>query len=577
MSFRKFFSVLARFSLRYEKIIFLVLLISGAALLVSLSLLSVAQDTATDDEPAHIVAGYIKLKHGYFDFYPEQPPLINTLSALPLLFQNLRLDPIWETNKNHWSVGHEFLYRSGNDAAQILLLSRIPIVVLFLLLCLVLAWCTYRHTRSRSIALLVFYMAALCPNLMAHGRLATVDMGVTLFMLLAVLCYAEFLQRPRLTSASLTGLFIAGACLSKVSALILFPYCALAGIFFLTWTKRWHWKYLKDYLLGGLVIFGVIFIVYELLYGLLISPEYLSSFYPDAVNNFLFRLGVPFQEYWKNIQAVYRWVSQDYDKPQFLWGQFSFSGWWYYYPITFILKSSIPTVLLFLLSLLFFLNESISFIRKKASAAARTIFPFAALIVLFIVLFLVVSSSSRIDLGVRYILPVYPFIYIFIGISLWCFGRSKLSKRIPVWLKTLFFALLIGSILFSNLRSFPGYLGYFNEFIPQRDADRYLIDSNLDWGQDLRRLADWVDQNRLERIHVDYFGGGDVEYYLGKKAIPWQSTRELEPGYYAVSRHFFRTSDYFDDKGGQGYEKYLQNAEFVALIGTSIYIYYVPS
>jgi hypothetical protein len=126
--------------------------------------------------------------------------------------------------------------------------------------------------------------------------------------------------------------------------------------------------------------------------------------------------------------------------------------------------------------------------------------------------------------------------------------------------------------MLSSVLTYPSYLSYFNEFIGGRqNADKYLIDSNLDWGQDLKRLALWVDDNNIPEIYVYYFGGGEPWYYLGRKARDI-SPGARKPGYYAISRQLYRMRDFYRDRGAD-METYFKGARHVATIGESIYIF----
>jgi hypothetical protein len=128
--------------------------------------------------------------------------------------------------------------------------------------------------------------------------------------------------------------------------------------------------------------------------------------------------------------------------------------------------------------------------------------------------------------------------------------------------------------------AYPSYLSYFNELVPKRKADQYLIDSNLDWGQDLRRLAVWRKEHGIQSITVDYFGGGDVQYEMGPGTRQWSLFTSNDPvpkGYFALSRHFYRLSTHPDSKKRR-YDRTLAEAgaRYVTTIGGSIDVYSVP-
>ena len=105
-----------------------------ALLILVLSIGSVRLDTATADEPAHLAAGMIKLVDGRLDFFREQPPLMNSLSALPVVLAGYKMPPVWTASSNHWEVGRYLLYRTGYDAHRMLFLARLPTIAMFLAL-----------------------------------------------------------------------------------------------------------------------------------------------------------------------------------------------------------------------------------------------------------------------------------------------------------------------------------------------------------------------------------------------------------------------------------------------------------
>ncbi|HEY3056695.1 MAG TPA: hypothetical protein VGK31_12265, partial [Thermoanaerobaculia bacterium] len=134
--------------------------VAGAALLVvllivvvALSIGSVRLDSATEDELAHTSSGVIKISEGWLNFFREQPPLMNSISALPVVLAGYRVPPIWK-GANHWGVGRQFFYHSGYDAHRILFLARLPTIALFAGLCVVMYWFVLWQTGSTMWALI---------------------------------------------------------------------------------------------------------------------------------------------------------------------------------------------------------------------------------------------------------------------------------------------------------------------------------------------------------------------------------------------------------------------------------------
>ena len=158
-------------------------------------------------KPYHLAAGYSYLVTGDFRLEPQNPPLIKELQALPLFVR------IWATFQSRHStlaktgdylLGHDFLYRSTVPADRLLGLSRLVNLFLGGLLIVLIGWWAYRLWGSRA-ALLAMTLACLEPNLVAHSSLVTTDVGVALFIVLAVYLLWEYLQRPRWWLLVFTG------------------------------------------------------------------------------------------------------------------------------------------------------------------------------------------------------------------------------------------------------------------------------------------------------------------------------------------------------------------------------------
>jgi len=163
---------------------------------------------------------------------------------------------------------------------------------------------------------------------------------------------------------------------------------------------------------------------------------------------------------------------------------------------------------------------------------------------IFLAIYWALSIKSNLNIGVRHILPTFPFVYVLIsGQIKRIFNYAKNKKSLLVTCYLLLVTCLIWYAL-SSLSIFPYYLTYFNELVGgAKNGYKYVTDSNLDWGQDLKRLAKWVDHKGIEKIKVDYFGGSDTRYYLGDKYEPWHGNWDPEKAknsWLAVSATFLQ-------------------------------------
>lgn len=515
----------------------LVLVLVAAGLAVG----SMWDDAATADEAAHVASGLLAVREGRLDFYATQAPLIEVLEALPVAVAGYSVPEEWRKVGNRpWVVGHMLLYRAGYDPHRVLTLARMPVIVLFLALALLVYWFVDEVTGNRWAGVAGFALTAFCPTLMAHGRLATVDVGLALFAFLATVLFLQLLAWPSVTVASFAGIATACALASKVSGAIVVPFFVVLIVLWTIRARVTPWRYL---LLSGVVAVAAFAAIYMLL-GRSLDPLF------------------AFREYLDEIRAVNRFYGDRYVLPQFLLGEFSQGGWPHYNLVALLVKTTLPALVLLLLGLVVAL--------RRPRFEVVTGFLFAGS-------FLLVSAFSSLNLGIRHVLPILPFLYSATVIAIHDARRDAKERQQKVFDGVV--ALLVAAHVVTGIAAFPSYISYFNPLIgSHRNADRILIDSNLDWGQDLRRLASWTRDHGVDVMRVHYFGAGSVEHELGERGVRWTAPRRepLPKGWFAVSRHFYRLS--FDPRRSPvDYDEYLRasRAEFVTSIGGSIDVYRV--
>jgi hypothetical protein len=184
------------------------------------------------------------------------------------------------------------------------------------------------------------------------------------------------------------------------------------------------------------------------------------------------------------------------NRSAFLLGRHSDRGWWYYFPVTFIIKT--PIALMALLAL----SVALGFGKPRSWRRERFLW-------LPVLIYALIAISVALNIGHRHLLPIYPFLFVAAG------GAAALGHAARRSVATLsVVAILAGWYAFSAFRIHPHYLAYFNELVggPERGY-RYLVDSNLDWGQDLKGLKAYMDRHGIARIKLSYFGTADPDYY----------------------------------------------------------------
>lgn len=510
----------------------LTFLLLGAVVLAA-AIGSMWNDSATADEGAHIASGLIALREARLDFFTAQPPLAQTMVALPVAASGYRVPEVWRRYGNRpWVAGHLLLESAGDDVQRLLRLARMPVIAMLLALCIAVAMFVRASGGTNAAALSAFALTGFCPTLLAHGRLATVDMALTLFAFVAVALLLRLLRAPSFALAAATGGSLACVLASKVSGTFLVPFFAIVIVFWWIRERRLPFRELAVAGAASLIVFAAL----HMLAGRTLDPAF------------------AFREYLVDIGLVRKLYGAGYTRPQFLLGEFSRQGWPHYNLVALAVKTTLASLLL--------IAGGIVVTLRRRRFEPVVCFAFAAL-------FLLVASFSSLNLGVRHVLPIYPFLYAGTALAL-IDVRPRFRGAI---------AGLLVAHCFVSLAASPSYLSYFNVLIgSHRNADRVLIDSNLDWGQDLRRLASWCDEHGVERIRVHYFGAASVARELGGRGESWPAPRPepLPKGWFAVSRHFYRLS-FSRDFSPVDYDAYLaaSRARYITSIGGSIDVYRV--
>jgi hypothetical protein len=514
------------------------------------SVLSMRLKTATFDEPTDLLAGYVYLKTGDCSWNREHPPL-KVISAIPLLL----LQPKTPTQfQEKYSFIHEFLFEVNDNADQIVFWARIPTVLLSLLLgFFVFRWSSELYGVGSGLFSLLLY--AFSPNILAHSRLATTDLGLACFMFLAFYYLWKCGSHPPARNLFLAGLTLGLALVSKFTAVFLLPiYLAFPFVqLFLnepTDTKSLeansHTNPAADLLKRGSV--SVMHV------GLIIGIAFLviGAAYPLDFP----KLGAG---YVQGLQWQIEHSKRGHDA--FLWGQISQKGWWYYYLIALAIKTPIALQIMLFLAICVSLSQ-----RVKKASLYRDFF-----LIIPPLLFLTAVSAGSVNIGLRHVLPIFPFAFVFIGRVF----ELGLKRRL---LSTAVFCLIVW-YLFSSISIYPHYLAYYNEYVGgPANGYKYLVDSNLDWGQDLKGLKRYVDSRDIGKVKLAYFGQADPHYYgLAYEPISDQDLEALKEGKF--TRGVFAISATFLQGLYLPYERdryqWFRNRPTTAQIGYSIFVYEV--
>jgi len=560
-----------------------------------ITVFSMKDDSVTMDEVAHLPAGYSYLTQKDMRLNPEHPPLIKDLAAFPLLFIkdiNFPADIYdWKEDINgQWGFGYNFLYQRGNPVDQMIFWGRIPMILLLVLL----GFFIFKFTRElfgNKAGILALFLFSFSPTFLAHGRLVTTDVAAAFGAFIAIYYFVKALQKPNGRNIIIAGISLGIAELLKFSLILLAPL--LVFLTFIWWLiKSGNFlKTLKVLFLVGVIGFLLIWPIYQ--YHVWNYPperqasdtEFLLSSTPfPVVRETLVWASTkpilrPYAQYFLGIALITQRASGGHTT--YFLGEISAAGWKNYFPIVYLIKIPLAFHILTLIALFY----AVWLIRKqfwqntfsRAKNWVRNHFPEFAMIS-FIVLYWLTSLTSNLNIGVRHLLPVLPFTILLVSAVI-----LRLLKEPFLKLKYAFLGILIFWQAFSVISIYPHFLSYFNELAGGPDQGYiYTVDSNLDWGQDLKRLKNWVDEKGIDKIYVDYFGGGDAEYYLKEKYTPWWGTKdpqELPQGsYLAISATFLQggrgePAPGFDQPAG--YYRWLNKYTPVTKIGYSIFVYYI--
>src|SRR5215210_3704752 len=488
------------------------------------------QDSPTVDEFAHLPAGYWTLKTGRVALFPLNPPLIKVLSALPLLALDPSIDtasPVESTGWFPWVYGTGFMERNRPIYDRIFLSGRLPVVALGMLL----GWVAFlwaRELYGDEAGLVALFLLAFCPSLVAHAHLATTDVGFAAFTVLALWTFHRFVLRPTPARLVLCGVALGLAQLAKMSALLLYPlFLLLAAVAFFRSSSPLPLR-------GGGARGGGRLAAIFLISLLVLDVGYLFQGVGSPLGDFHFEsralravvsvlpagLPVPLPAaYLRGLDAL-QLINDAGEFPEYLFGRWSREGSPAYYLISIVFKTPLPLLLAFLAA---------PFARRKDAPRGEVFLwlPALALLGWF-------SFFSSVHYGIRYVLPVVPLLTIWsVRLVPWLRGleRGRLLRGAG--------AALLAVYPLSVLLATPDTISYFNLLAGGR-GDEILLDSNLDWGQGLKRVRAWMDREGIDEIGLAYFGHVDPALY----GIRWHFPDPNRPGLVAVSANFLHGYPY---------------------------------
>jgi hypothetical protein len=541
--------------------------VAAAVLLVAFAgqcLDDMRRKSPTFDEPTYLAAAWVSTTTDV-DTNPAHPPLMKWLMALPLAAVGpspATAIPLWpEALLKPRSFGVSFLFENQADPDTLLFAGRSAVLAVSLLLAVLVAmWAHQLYGSPAGLVALGLY--AFCPNVIAHSSLATLDLGVSAGVAAASYALWRVCRRPDWRRGAVAGVALGLALLIKATALLLLALLPLQIAAALAWHRRpvaatppprarrrtapaSDPSPTRRLALASAVALVVAVALIAVTYGL---PRYVQSFQHGFLN-----------------RGAY--MNRAYEV--FLWGRHSVTGFRWYFLAAFLLKTPIPT--------LAGTVGVIAWLARRWPDLFDELF-----LVLPILAFFVATAFTRDDLGLRYVLPVYPLLYVLIAgmtVAVLRWARERAGEWRAKATAGALGVLALGYVG-GTLAVHPHHLAFFNGLVcGPGEGIRYLDDSNIDWGQDYKELVRHLRDHGIadaKGLYHPYHLAPHVARYYGValRQPTFDEVRNPTPGWYAISAHLLQRPSLAEDPGrGPVRFDWLDRFTPVAKIGYSIYLY----
>ena len=495
--------------------------------------------SATNDEPIHIAASYEWLMGDYM-LDVTHPPLSRMLPALPLRVAGV--PPPQPSSMI--DRGNQILYHGGTYEKNLALarMGNLPLLVVAIVAVAALA----RRHFGRGIAIVATAIFTTVPAVLGHAGLVTTDLALTAAFPLALLALDLFLDSAATRRAIFLGFAIGVGVLSKLSFLAFYPPAALVMIA-MRWRPRTRGRAIAVTAVIALLVFWA---------GYRFEIRKPTEVAPDAAEFFAAAAPAPLQGIARSLADVPMPAAafpvgiaqvKMHDRvghTAFLLGEISRTGWWYYFPVVFFYKTPLPLLILFAWGI-------VSIARDRSRRGAEHVLIAASI--------MLVAMTASLNIGLRHILPIYVPVSIVAAYgvhAIWTRARDLFSRAALVAL----LAWLFGGVAAAH----PDYMAWFNELARPNPA-AIAVDSNLDWGQDILRLADVVRERNIDRIYIAMNNSTRLaEHGIHADALP---PHRKVSGWIATGENWLAFTDEFD---------WLRAYRPVARVGESIRLYHIP-
>jgi 4-amino-4-deoxy-L-arabinose transferase-like glycosyltransferase len=528
----------------------------------------------TWDEPVHVASGMEWLQQGTYEYEVLHPPLARIAEAIGPYLSGIRLSS-HDLHPMLLVEGGNAIFASGGNYLHNLILARLGVLPFFFL-CVGTVWYWTQRVFDSWTAVAAVGLFTTLPPILGHAALATTDLPITATFALALFSFTNWLERPTTRQTFVLGIAVGLAILSKFTALLFLPVCC--GAVLLCWLfaskvtvcDRYPDIMLrfKQFGLAALVCGALIFTCYRFSSHPATGPDqrphlFLDHLFGDrgrwhdTAYQAVETVRIPAPEFFHGVvQARGRLA---YPTNMYLLGQVQTHGWWYFFLVALVVKTPIAFLILMIIGTLGAIGKW-----KKTERDWQILVPSTSALALLSC----VCLLTKFNIGLRHILPIYPLLSMLAG-----FGITELWRNIRVLsLGRILAGGLATWMLASTARAQPDNLAYFNEFAGDH-PESILVDSDLDWGQDLLRLNAALHARGISHFAIAYNGSAD----LSRMNLP--PFEILAPcirttGWIAVSLLDLQMSK---PSIGCGGFSWLEAYRPVMLIGKSIRLYWVSN
>lgn len=489
---------------------------------------TVRQQSLSWDEGDHIFAGVMSWKTGDYGLNPEHPPLVKLLATLPILHLPLNIPPLQNRyfKLEAYFDGRDMIYGSGPEASPDKIIFRVRMAAALITLTLaLLIFVATREMFGMGAAFLAMTLAVFEPNIIAHGAYLTTDIAISCFLFATVYAFYRYVKQPSTGRLLVVGLAAGLALGAKHSGILLFPILVLLCLYELiaTGSDAMAEKRGKQALRFALVLTAITVVSLTILwafYGFRYSARPAGLQLGSGLDSFAHHLrplegtAIMTMAHLHLLPESYLYGLTDVRAmanfmPSYIFGKVYAHGVWFYFPIAFLIKSTLAVLAFTLLTIFALISGRMRWSREVFYLTIPPIF------------YIIITLTSHLNIGIRHLLPVYVFLMV-----LSAGAAFKLIEGNRRWGYVT--AILLFLHIFASVRSYPTYIAYANELWGGPSSTyKYLTDSNTDWGQQLKGVKKYVDQNGIKNCWFAYFVATAIEpssYGIPCKLLPTADT-----------------------------------------------------